>query len=115
MVEMMIVLAVVAILILIAIPTLANTSRQSKSVSCRENIFSIQRAAEMYKSARGDYPEDLADLVPKYLKKIPVCPVDNRHEYSFSVGDSGNRFRVVVDCADGGGPHGIEDQDHFSP
>ena len=43
---------------------------------CIENIKAIATAVEYYAKDKGKFPTTLKDLVPKYLKSMPVCPID---------------------------------------
>lgn len=41
----------------------------------RQNLQTMRKAIEEFRAAEGRYPRDLAELVPKYLRAIPVDPV----------------------------------------
>jgi hypothetical protein len=58
--------------------------------SCRTRAFRdranagqpIVRAIEAYREGTGHYPENLADLVPKYLPTTPDLPDAEQHKYT---------------------------------
>ncbi len=42
---------------------------------CRENEKKMATALELYSTDNfGRYPHDVSQMVPRYLKEIPVCP-----------------------------------------
>ncbi len=54
-----------------------------------ENIRGLATAVEYYaKDNKGQFPKELKDLIPKYIKSMPVCPVSGKpYEYKISNGD----------------------------
>lgn len=54
-----------------------------------ENIRGLATAVEYYaKDNGGKFPKELKDLIPKYLKTMPVCPVSGKfYEYKVTNGD----------------------------
>lgn len=41
----------------------------------RQNLQTMRKAIGEFRAAEGRYPRDLAELVPKYLRAVPVDPV----------------------------------------
>ena len=41
----------------------------------RQNLQTMRKAIADFRAAEGRYPRELAELVPKYLRAIPVDPV----------------------------------------
>lgn len=44
---------------------------------CRENLKTLQKAADKYKADNGMYPKEIEELLGKYVKKMPRCPGGN--------------------------------------
>ncbi len=50
---------------------------------CKSNLKNVGTACEMWSTDNnGRYPKTLAELTPKYLKEIPVCPAAGTDTYS---------------------------------
>ena len=81
LVEIMIVVAIIAILAAVAIPNFVKYRRNSQAAACVSNLKQIQAAIEQAKMA-GTTPGSLADLVgsDKYIKATPTCPAGGTYE-----------------------------------
>lgn len=76
LIEMLVVLAIVALLLTIALPRYFGSLDKSKDVVLRENLRVIRISLDKYYADKGEYPETLDELVEqKYLRSVPVDPV----------------------------------------
>ncbi|MGM9999101.1 MAG: type II secretion system protein [Candidatus Bruticola sp.] len=82
LIELMIVIAILAILALIMLPNMMRSRDAAKLSSCKYNLRGIAAAMESYATDNsGMYPHDINKLVEKnskgdaYLRSIPKCPV----------------------------------------
>lgn len=74
LVELMIVVLIIGILVAIALPVF-NTSRANAwRRTCHANQRTIEGAAQSKQAETATLPLTVAELVPAYLKKEPVCP-----------------------------------------
>ncbi len=85
LVEIMIVVAIIAILAAVAIPNFISYRKQSQATACVTNLKEIQSAKELWYMNNSANPT-LTDLVgsDKKIKTTPVCPAGG----SYTVGDS---------------------------
>ena len=75
LIELMIVIAIIAILAAVLVPNMVRARSRGQLTACTSNLRNIGTAVEMYNvDAKGRYPLLLSDLTPKYLKTIPECP-----------------------------------------
>ncbi|MGM9999197.1 MAG: type II secretion system protein [Candidatus Bruticola sp.] len=81
LIELMIVIAIIAILAAILVPNFIRARAQGQVTSCKSNLKNIGTACEMYATDNGGrYPQDLNKLTVSaqgqqpYLKQIPKCP-----------------------------------------
>lgn len=78
LIEMMIVLLIISVLILVAIPNVAKSSKSIDEKGCNAYVKMVQGQTEAYKLEKNQYPQSLNDLLKEdYLPKepaIPVCP-----------------------------------------
>ena len=72
---------------------------------CYRNLARISTALDNYaKDNEGNYPQNLDELVPKYMDKIPLCPQSGTDTYSVS-------YRIIeMDSSEAGGDKGEDSQ-----
>jgi len=80
LIEMMIVVAIIAILVSILVPNFVRARAQAQTSACESNLKEIATAIELYQTDNDHYPDggtvnsDNDELQP-YLKQTPVDPV----------------------------------------
>lgn len=75
LIELMIVIAIIAILAAILVPNFIRARAQGQLTACKSNLKNIGTALEMYSTDwSGKYPTATLVLTPNYLKTIPECP-----------------------------------------
>lgn len=96
LVEIMIVVAIIAILVGLAVPGFIRARSQSRVKSCQENLTKIDGAVEQFaldhSKHAGDpvvYPDDLltpdgSALGSGYLKSEPFCPSNGTSPYQIA-------------------------------
>ena len=87
LIELMIVIAIIAILAAILVPNFIRARAQGQLTACKSNLKNVGTALEMYSTDwAGKYPAtaSLAILTPDYLKTIPTCPAAGTDTYSGS-------------------------------
>lgn len=77
LVELIVVMAILAVLSALAVPRFSNMLTDSKFKAHNTNVESITRAIEMYNAQESNefVDADLSALVPTYLKEVPPCPI----------------------------------------
>ena len=76
LIEMLVVMAIVALLLAIALPRYFGSLNKSKDVVLKENLQVLRTTLDKYLADKGRYPETLQDLVDqKYLRAVPTDPV----------------------------------------
>jgi general secretion pathway protein G len=74
--ELITVVALIAILAGIALPQYKASIIQSKEAVLRENLFRFRDVIDQYQADKGKYPTSLDALVEDgYLRKIPIDPM----------------------------------------
>lgn len=75
-VELMVVLAIVALLLTIALPRYFEGLERAKEAVLKEDLVIFRRAIDDYVVDKGSYPSTLEVLVSqRYLRDIPVDPI----------------------------------------
>ena len=78
LIELMIVMAVIAILISIAVPIYNKTITRAKESVLRNNLFTMRTVIDEYTYDKQKAPQTLQDLVSEgYLRTIPTDPMTN--------------------------------------
>jgi general secretion pathway protein G len=72
--EMILVVALIGILATIAVPNLLLVPRRAKEAVLRTNLREIRESLEKHYADRGRYPAALEELVPRYLRTVPIDP-----------------------------------------
>ena len=72
--ELLVVLAILAILIAIAIPVYKGQKEKAAITAHNANVRVLETAVESYKQDNGKYPETLEALEGNYIKSVPKVP-----------------------------------------
>ncbi|OXZ29013.1 pilus assembly protein PilA [Finegoldia magna] len=100
--ELLVVLAILAILIAIAIPVYKNQKEKAAITAHNANVRVLETAVESYKQDNnGKLPGDLEDLVKgEYIKSVPKLPagaVTDSKETEYKIVSGGNITPGEVD------------------
>lgn len=108
LIEIMIVVAIIAILAAVAIPNFVKYRNESQRSSCISNMKQLQTAGEQFTMVKGLTTPALSDLCGStlYIKKTPLCPLDNSG-YTITL-DANNA--IDVQCKNSAAPY-----DHVLP
>ena len=80
-VELMVVMAIIALLLTIALPRYFDGLQRSKEAILREDLATMRDAIGHYYSDKGSYPPNLEALVEQhYLRFIPEDPITSSKE-----------------------------------
>lgn len=76
LIEVLVVMAVIALLLTIALPRYFGSLEKSKEVVLKENLQVMRVTLDKFYADRGRYPQTLEELVTeKYLRNVPVDPM----------------------------------------
>ncbi len=76
LIELLVVLAIIATLLMLAVPRYFSSVDKSKEAVLKENLYQMRDAISKYYGDKGRYPESLEALATdKYLRKVPVDPI----------------------------------------
>jgi general secretion pathway protein G len=76
LIELVIVMAIVALLLTLAAPRYFKSLERSKETVLRSNLAAVRDALDKFYGDTGKYPERLEILVEKkYLRTLPVDPI----------------------------------------
>ncbi len=76
LIELMIVMAIIAVLMSVAIPIYNRSITRSKESVLKNNLFTLRNVIDEYTYDKQKAPQTLQDLVSDgYLRQIPVDPI----------------------------------------
>lgn len=99
LIELLAVLAIIALLLTIAVPRYFGSLDRSKEAVLKEDLYQMRDAIDKYHGDRNKYPPTLDALVSdKYLRRIPEDPV---------TGSSATWIVVAPEDPDAGGVYDV--------
>jgi type IV pilus assembly protein PilE len=87
LIEIMIAVAIVAILAAVAYPTYLDSVRKGRRSEAVSTLSSLQQAEERYRANKSEYTQDLADLVPGLAASTATMTTANGY-YTIQVEDA---------------------------
>lgn len=76
LVELLVVLAIIALLLTIAVPRYFRSITNAEESVLKQNLTLLRDAIDKHYSDSGKYPDKLEELVTrKYLRQVPVDPI----------------------------------------
>ncbi len=95
LVELMVVMAVIALLMALALPRYFNHLESSRETILKQDLAVMRDAIDKYHADRGRYPNSLDELVSeRYLRALPVDPITERNDTWQAVAPSANEAGV---------------------
>ncbi len=90
LIELMIVVAVIALLVGVALPVYQNALHKARESVLKENLFILRQTIDRYFADKGYYPMSVDALVDEgYLRAIPIDPFTGGSEWEEIPADSG--------------------------
>ncbi len=76
LVELLVVLAILAMLLTLAVPKYFNSLERAKEATLKQDLNTLRDSLDKYYADTGQYPNTLEDLVEKkYIRKMPFDPI----------------------------------------
>ena len=76
LVELLVVMAIIATLLMIALPRYFGSVEKSKEVALRQSLNVMRDAIDKFYADTGRYPDRLEELVDKrYIRAVPLDPI----------------------------------------
>ncbi|MEW6120848.1 MAG: prepilin-type N-terminal cleavage/methylation domain-containing protein [Pseudomonadota bacterium] len=102
LVELMVVMAIVALLLALALPRYFNHLDSSRETILKQDLAVMRDAIDKFHGDRGRYPDSLDELVSaRYLRALPVDPITERADTWQLVAPEGDAAGAVYDIRSG--------------
>lgn len=99
MIELLTVIAIIAILAGILIPNFLRVRGTSQLTACKSNLKNMATAIEMYSAENAaKFPPGLALVTPNYMRAVPTCPAVGINTYSASFTSTINPPFFMIQC-----------------
>ena len=98
--ELMVVIAIIAILVVLAIPIYTTSRAAVKNKSCKGNLRTMDGAIQAYHSDKDEWPAQLSDIVPNFIQEDPKCPWESGLTDCYTMIGSGSATRTTCVDAD---------------
>lgn len=106
LIELIVVMAIVALLVGIAAPRYLRSVDQARENSLRSSLAVMRQAIDQFAADRGRYPGSLQELVEqRYLRQLPEDPITGRRESWLALSPPPDAATLAP--ADGGGAPGM--------
>jgi general secretion pathway protein G len=106
LIEMMIVVAIIAILVAVLVPNFMRARAQAQTAACEANLKEIATALELYQTDHEAYPDTPGATnatatdtnLGQYLRQTPIDPVNPAGFYQYQVANynSGNASYTII-------------------
>jgi len=81
LVELLVVLAILALLLTLAVPKYFTSIERAKDAALKHDLNTLRESIDKFYADTGRYPKTLEDLVErKYIRKLPVDPITGTSE-----------------------------------
>jgi len=78
LVELLVVLAILALLLTLAVPRYFSSIERAKDATLMHDLNTLRESIDKFYADTGQYPKTLDDLVEKkYIRKLPIDPITN--------------------------------------
>ena len=102
LVELMVVMAIIALLLSLALPRYFNHLASSRETILKQDLAVMRDAIDKYHGDRGHYPDSLDELVSaRYLRALPVDPITDRSDTWQIVAPTGDETGAMYDIKSG--------------
>lgn len=89
--ELMIVISIVMILMAVAVPLYQQHIVQTREAVLRQNIQTLDKVIEQYRTDKGESPQSFDDLVTAgYFHELPIDPMTGKADWAAEQEESNN-------------------------
>ncbi|HYN53160.1 MAG TPA: prepilin-type N-terminal cleavage/methylation domain-containing protein [Methylotenera sp.] len=79
LVELLVVLAILALLLTLAVPKYFTSIERAKDATLRQDLSTLRESIDKFYADKGHYPEALEDLVEhQYIRQLPIDPITEK-------------------------------------
>lgn len=85
--ELIVVVTIVGILAAIAVVNVRFAQRKAREAALMDNLFTMRKAIDNFYADKQRYPQNLEELVPNYMRRIPADPITQQVDWEEVIDD----------------------------
>ena len=97
LIELLVVVTIIGILAGVAVVHVKYAHRKAREAALKDNLFKMRSAIDNFYADKMRYPNDLQELVPNYLRKVPKDPVSDQEDWDIIMDDPTNEETAETD------------------
>jgi len=97
LIELIVVVTIIGLLAGIAVVQVRYAKRKAQEAALKSNLHSMRSAIDNFYADKQRYPNDLNELVPNYLRKIPPDPITETQDWDIIMDDPTNEETADTD------------------
>src|SRR5229473_3146666 len=75
LIELLVVVTIIGILASIAVANVRYAQQKAREAALRDDLYEMRKAIDSFYADKQKYPSDLNELVPAYLRRVPLDPM----------------------------------------
>jgi general secretion pathway protein G len=87
LIELLVVVTIIGILAGVAIVNVRFAQRKAREGALKDNLHSMRKAIDNFYADKQRYPQNLEELVPNYIRRIPPDPITEKVDWEEVVED----------------------------
>ena len=87
LIELIVVVTIVGILAAIAVVNVRFAQRKAREAALMDNLFTMRKAIDNFYADKQRYPQNLEELVPNYMRRIPADPITQQVDWEEVIDD----------------------------
>ena len=90
LIELLVVVTIIGILAGVAVVQVRFAQRKARESALKDSLYKMRSAIDNFYADKQRYPNDLQELVPNYLRKIPKDPITEQEDWEVIMDDPTN-------------------------
>ena len=87
LIELIVVVTIIGLLAGIAVANVKFAQRKAREAALMDNLATMRKAIDNFYADKQRYPNDLNELVPNYMRKVPKDPITNQSDWEIVMDD----------------------------
>lgn len=88
LIELMVVVTIIGILAAVAVSNVKYAQQKAREAALRDDLYEMRKAIDSFYADKQRYPANLEELVPAYMRKVPVDPITKAKDWEEVAADT---------------------------
>jgi general secretion pathway protein G len=81
LIELMVVVTIIGILAAVAVSNVKYAHQKAREAALRDDLYEMRKAIDSFYADKQRYPATLEELVPQYMRKVPLDPMTKARDW----------------------------------